>query len=423
MKWLIIVFLFLINSPLCLASEVYVGEVEGVVDPVVAQHVSKLISRAEEKDAVAVVLVIDTPGGLDKSMRTAIKDVLNSRVPVVGFVSPRGARAASAGSFILLSTHVAAMSSGTNVGAAHPVGISVSGEAGAVEDKVTQDAAAYMRSIAKSRGRNVSLAESFVLESRSVTADEALINGVIDIVASDLESLLEGLDGRRVKLDSGEVTLETSEAEVVFMPLSSREEFLHRISNPNIAYLLFMAGLYGIIFELSSPGAILPGVVGVICLPLALWSFQAISVSAAGLALIIFGIALFLLDIKVPSHGLLSFGGLGAFVLGSLMLVDVESEPFVRISYWTIGSVALVTAAFFTIAVTKVIKAMKDKSATGMEGMVGLTGEAESELSPEGTVYVHGELWEARAREGRIAKNRKVKVVDVKNLTLVVEEV
>ncbi len=423
MRWLIIVLFLLINSALCSASEIYVAEVSGVIDPVLAEYVSKTISQAETHGASAVVLIIDTPGGLDTSMRTMIQRILSSEVPVVGYVYPKGARAASAGSFILLSTHIAAMSPGTNLGAAHPVGISITGEASAVEEKVTQDAAAYMRTIAQLRGRNISLAESFVLESRSITEEEALEGGGIDVIADTLEGLLESIDGRMVELESGKVTLETSGARVVYVPLSSRENFLHKISDPNIAYLLFMAGIYGIIFELSNPGALLPGIVGVICLLMALWSFQAISISSAGLILIIFGILLFLLEIKVTSQGLLSIGGIISLVLGSLMLIDVEKEPFIRISYWSIGSVALITALFFTFVVAEVVRAMKRKPVTGKEGMLGLTGVARTDLSPEGTVFIRSEVWQARAKEGRIEKNRKVKVVGMENLTLIVEEV
>lgn len=417
-----IAVLLLISSALCSGSEVYVGEVNGMIDPVVSQYVSGVINQAENANATAVVLVIDTPGGLDKSMRSIIKTVLASRVPVVGYVYPRGARAASAGSFILLATQIAAMSPGTNLGAAHPVRMSLTGET-TVENKITQDAAAYMRAIAQLNGRNVSLAESFVLKSKSITEKEALKDGVINVVAGNIGELLNKINGKTVKLESGNVTLETSHANIVRVPMSTSENFLHSISNPNIAYLLFIAGIFGIIFELSSPGAIFPGVVGVICLLIALWSFQTISINYAGLILILFGFFLFLLEIKINSFGLLSIGGVISLVLGSLMLINVSKEPFISISYWSIGSVTLITALFFTFVIAKTAAAMIKKPETGKEGMLELIGETKTELSLEGLVFIHGELWKARTKNEKIERGRKVKVVGMENLTLIVKEV
>ncbi|NOZ77005.1 MAG: nodulation protein NfeD [Euryarchaeota archaeon] len=395
-------------------------KVEGVIDPVVKDYVKRGLREAEAGGAEAVVIQLDTPGGLDSSMRSVVKDILDSGVPVVTYVHPRGARAASAGSFILVAGHVAAMTPQTNVGAAHPVNM---GTGEAVSEKITNDAAAYMESLAEGRGRNATLARSFVTNSTSITESRALEAGIIDIIAPDLDSLLVELDGMTVETSAGERTLRTRGAEVVELPMDAREEFFHTISNPNVAYILFLAGLYGIIFELSSPGAVLPGVVGGICILLALWSFQALSISAAGLALIIFAVVLLLLETQTPSHGVLALGGVTALFLGSLMLMDAEKEPFVRISLDIIVLATGVTAAFVLLAVGLVVKARRRRPATGREGMVGETGRALTDLDPEGTVFVHGERWQARAREGYIQKDKKVKVVDVEKLTLVVEEV
>ena len=411
---------FLINSAHAEGGEVIVVEVNGIIDPVVKDYVARGIEQAEEQGAEAIILEIDTPGGLDASMRSIIQDILDSRIPVVAYVYPRGARAASAGSFILVASHAAAMAPGTNVGAAHPVAI---GGEGAVSEKVVNDARAYMRSLAELRGRNISVAESFVVESVSLSASEAQEQGIIDLVAANYGELLFRLDGMEVELRGEKKVLRTRDAEVVRLPMSTRESLLHRISDPNIAYLLFLIGMYGIILELSNPGAILPGVVGGISLIMALWSFQALSVSATGVVLILFAIILFIAELKVPSHGILTAGGIASLLLGSLMLIDAEKEPFVTISIKLILSATAFTALFFVFALGLVIKAMRREPTTGKGAMLGLVGVAKTNLSPEGYVFVRGELWRARVKQGSISKDKKIKVVDVDNLTLVVEEV
>jgi membrane-bound serine protease (ClpP class) len=416
----ILIVLFLLNSASAAGEKVFVIKVEGVIDPITSEYVERSIKTAESAGAEALIIQMDTPGGLDASMRSIIKNILESKVPVVVYVYPRGARAASAGSFILISSHIAAMSPGTNVGAAHPVAL---GGETPVSEKITNDAAAYIRSLAEERGRNPELAESFVRNSTSITAREALEQGIIEIIAEDYSSLLNSLNGREVETKDGNKTLHTAEAEIEVIPLSPREEFLHILSDPNIAYILFIAGFYGIIFELSNPGAILPGIVGGICILLALWSFQALSISAVGVALIVFALLLFLAETQVPSHGLLAVGGTISLLLGSIMLIDIEKEPFLRISYEIIITATLITALFFAVAVSLIVKTHKKKPITGAEGMIGLTGEVKEDLSPEGEVFVHGELWRARAKEGEIKRGKKVKVVGVENLILIVEEV
>jgi membrane-bound serine protease (ClpP class) len=413
-------FFLLINSAHAEGGEVIVVEVEGVIDPVVKDYVARAIVQAEEQGAEALILEMNTPGGLDASMRSIIQDILDSRVPVVAYVYPRGARAASAGSFILVASHLAAMSPGTNVGAAHPVAM---GGEGAVSEKVVNDARAYMRSLAELRGRNVRVAESFVVTSESLSASEALGLGIIDLVAADYEDLLSRMDGMEVEIKGKAKVLRTRDAEIVRIPMSMRENFLHKISDPNIAYILFLVGIYGIIMELSNPGAILPGVVGVIAIIMALWSFQALSVSATGLALILFAVLLLIAETQVPSYGILTAGGIISFLLGSLMLIDAEKEPFVAISLKLIASATAFTALFFAFALGLAIKAMRRKPKTGKEAMLGMVGVAKTNLSPEGYVFVRGELWRAVAKHGSIPKDKKVKVVDVDNLTLIVEEV
>ncbi len=419
--FLCILLLLLVPDAYAAGDTVYVLKVEGMIDSVMSDYVERGIMKAESTGAQAIIIQIDTPGGLDAPMRDIMKDVLNSKVPVVVYVYPSGARAASAGSFILVSSHIAAMAPGTNVGAAHPVSVGM-GQVSTVSEKVTNDAAATMKSIAQKRGRNFTLAESFVRNSTSITANEALDHGIADIVAADYNDLLRQLDGREVETASGNVTLSTKAAEIEEIPLSPREDFLHILSDPNIAYILFIAGFYGLIFELSSPGAVLPGVVGGISILLALWSFQALTVSTAGLALIVFAILLFAAETQVSSHGVLAVGGVISLFLGSIFLIDAEKEPFVQISLNLILLVTLLTVLFFVIVIGFVIKAQKKRPTTGMDGMVGMIGVARSDVDPEGNVFVHGELWKARADKA-VRKDRKVKVVGMENLVLTVEEI
>jgi membrane-bound serine protease (ClpP class) len=417
----LMVLFFLVNYVQASSTTIYVLEVEGVIDPVVSGYVSKGIKLAEENGGEALVIQLDTPGGLDLAMREVIKEILESDVPIVVYVYPSGARAASAGSFIMMAAHVVAMAPGTNVGAAHPVAMGIGGT-GEVSDKVTNDAAAYMRSIAELKGRNVVVAEGFVYNSTSLTAKDAIGVGIVDIVADDYDSLLDELDGFSVKLSSGKKTIRTRDGVIRKLPMSAAEGFLHTISNPTIAYLLLLAGLYGIMFELQSPGAVLPGVIGGISILLALWAFQAISLSFTGIALIIFAIVLFIAELYTPTIGILAAGGILSFIIGSMMLINAEKEPYVRISLGIIISTALLTVLFFVFAVGLTIKTQRKRPATGAEGMIGLLGTAKTDLDPEGSIFVHGELWSARAASGTIAKEKRVKVMGVEDLTLLVEE-
>jgi len=420
--FIILTLLLFINYAQTPTNSVYVLEVEGVIDSVVSGYVSKGLAVATENNAEAIVIQMDTPGGLDLAMREIIKDILESDVPVVVYVYPGGARAASAGSFIMMASHVAAMAPGTNVGAAHPVAIGVGG-AGDVSEKIVNDAAAYMKSIAEKRKRDVDIAQGFVYNSTSITANDAKEKGIVDIVAEDYDTLLEELHGVSVEVPSGRKTLRTRGAVIKRVPMSVSENFLHTISNPTVAYILFLAGIYGIYFELQNPGAVLPGVLGGISILLALWAFQALSVSATGIGLIIFAIILFIAELYTPTMGILAAGGIISLILGSILLINAEKEPYVRISLSVILSTAVMSALFFLYVVGLTVKTQKKKPTTGVEGMVGSTGETKTKLDPDGSVFVHGELWQARAAVGSIPKGKKVKVVEAENLTLVVEEV
>jgi len=420
--FIILTLLLFINYAQTPTNSVYVLEVEGVIDSVVSGYVSKGLAVATENNAEAIVIQMDTPGGLDLAMREIIKDILESDVPVVVYVYPGGARAASAGSFIMMASHVAAMAPGTNVGAAHPVAIGVGG-AGDVSEKIVNDAAAYMKSIAEKRKRDVDIAQGFVYNSTSITANDAKEKGIVDIVAEDYDTLLEELHGVSVDVPSGRKTLRTRGAVIKRVPMSVSENFLHTISNPTVAYILFLAGIYGIYFELQNPGAVLPGVLGGISILLALWAFQALSVSATGIGLIIFAIILFIAELYTPTMGILAAGGIISLILGSILLINAEKEPYVRISLSVILSTAVMSALFFLYVVGLTVKTQKKKPTTGVEGMVGSTGETKTKLDPDGSVFVHGELWQARAAVGSIPKGKKVKVVEAENLTLVVEEV
>ncbi len=416
----LILVVFSIMSLSSVHALVIKAEIKGVIDTVTADYIENVYKKARELNAEAIIIEMDTPGGLDQSMRKIIKIILNSDIPFIVYVHPEGARAASAGSFILVASHLACMSPGTNVGAAHPVAV---GGEGKVSEKIVNDAMKYMQSLAERRGRNVSLAVSFVVNSTSITASEALKYGIIDCIADNYDELLEKLDNRTVEVKGKNVTLEIAKDVIEPIEMSAREKFLHIISDPNIAYILLMLGIYGIIFELANPGAILPGIFGAICLILAFWSFHMISVNAAGVALIILAIILLIAELFTPTHGLLTAGGIISLVLGSLMLIDVEEAKFVTMSWEIIAVAAVVTVGFFVLAVGLAVKAHKRKPETGAEGMIGLEGIAKEDIDPEGMVMIKGELWRAVAKDKPIKKGKKIRVVEVRDLTLVVEEI
>ncbi len=400
---------------------VHVLKLNGVINPVSAKFIIESLTTAQEQGAECFVIELDTPGGLMESMRQIIKEILAAKIPVVVYVYPSGSRAASAGVFITYAAHIAAMTPGTNIGAAHPVTIGGQADTSStMMDKITNDAAAYIRTLAEKRHRNVEWAEKAVRESVSITEKEALKLKVIDLIAPTLDSLLTLLDGKEIEIDDKPVVLHTQDAKIVTIEMNWRFRILDRISDPNIAYILLLLGIYGIFFELSNPGAILPGIVGVIFLILAFFAMQTLPINYAGLLLILFAIVLFLLEIKITSYGLLSIGGVISMILGSLMLFETP-EPFFRVSLSVIIPAVLTTLAFFLFAVGLGLRAQQRKPTTGAQGIVGEIGMAIERLAPEGQIKIHGEIWRATTDQP-IDANQKVVVKRVLNgLVLEVE--
>lgn len=405
------------------APRVAVMQLKGVINPVVAQYLARGISTAQREGAVALVIQLDTPGGLESSMREINQVIINSPVPVVVYVAPPGARAASAGLFIAMAAHVAAMAPGTNIGSATPVTLGgpqgTGGNDDAMRRKVTNDAAAYIRGLANQRGRNAEWAEKAVREAVNASAKEALDLRVVDLLADDLPSLLRALDGREVSLASGKVVLRTQGAQLLRLEMNPFERLLHTISDPTIAYILLIVGINGLIYELASPGAILPGVVGVIALLLAFYALGTLPVNLAGLALIILAFGLLLAELKVQSHGILTVGGIVSLLLGSVMLINPDT-PYLGISPVAIATVVLFTAGFFALALEAVVRAHRRKVDTGREGLVGALAEARTDLDPTGMVFVHGERWMARSEGNPVSAGQWVRVTQVEGLRLTV---
>ncbi len=415
---------FFLSSPLALAQQgehVDVITVKGVIDPFTAQYVGRGIDIAQGDGAQCLIIQLDTPGGADTSMRVIVQKMLNSSVPTVVYVSPGGARAGSAGVFITLAANIAAMAPGTNIGAAHPVDIT-GAITGTMGEKVTSDAAAYVRAIAEERGRNAEWAEKAVRESASIIAREAVEYQVADLIADDLTDLLDKIDGREVLTAAGPVTLRTRGAPVRTISMNFAENFLHVIVDPNIAYLLLSIGTLALTAEFYHPGAILPGVTGAICLILAFVAFGSLPVNWGGVALIVLAVVLFIVDIKVAGF-MLSVGGAIAFVLGSLMLFSPFAPPSPTMPRLTVSwpLIALMTASitsFFLFAVSAGIRAQRARAASGIESLIGATGTAASDLDPWGTVQVGSELWSAIAEEGPIRKGEQVRVVGTEGVRL-----
>ena len=391
--------------------------VDGAIQPISAQVISQAIDRAEREKREAVVIVLDTPGGLDTAMREIVKRILVSEVPVVVYVAPPGSRAASAGTFIAYAAHVSAMAPGTAIGAATPVSLGGGGMDSTMAHKVQNDAVSYIRSLAAQRGRNMDWAEKAVRQGGSLPEDEAVKMHVVDLLARDMTDLLNKIDGRKVTVGGLTRTLHTKDAERHAVGASWRQRFLGRIIDPNVAYILFILGFYGLLFELSNPGAILPGIVGGICILLAFLAFQALPVNLTGVFLILFSMLLFLVDVKVQSHGLLTVGGIVALVLGSLVLTSGDGGVM-RISLSVILTVTVVTVLFFAFVVGAGYRALRRKPVTGREGLLGERGVAVTDLGTrEGKVFVHGAYWAAEADE-RIEKGAPVAVDRVDGLRL-----
>ena len=390
--------------------------IEGVISPVTLRLVETAIERASTQHAQALVILLDTPGGLERSTRAIVQRILNAEIPVVVYVAPTGARAASAGVFITLAASVAAMAPATNIGAAHPVALGGGVDKESMR-KVENDSAAFIRTIALERGRNADWAEKAVRESVSITEREAVKLRVVDLIADSLSDLLEKIDGRTVKTGKGEVILATRGASARAIEIGLRDRLLNVITDPNVAYVLMMLGMLGLFFELSNPGVILPGIIGGISLILAFFAMQSLPVNYAGLLLILFAIVLFVAEIKIVSHGVLAIGGIVSMALGSLMLFDAPEAGF-RIAGWVIAPVVAITAGVFLFVIGAGVRALTRRPMLGAAGMVGEVGVARGPLAPEGQVAVHGEIWRAVADQDSVPDGAPVRVVDVQGLTL-----
>ncbi len=410
-------------------SQVFVIRWDGPITPITADYIDRTLTKAERQGAILFVIELNTPGGLAESMRKIIQRMEASPVPVAVYVYPPGGRAASAGAIITVASDIAVMAPGTNIGAAHPV--QLGGTPGAeqkdkdqkdvLQEKVLQDMLAFVRSIAKKKGRNVEVVEKMVKESLSLTAEEALEKGVIDFIAVDLKDLLTKVKGKKVKKLGREIVLNTENVQVTHLEPNFKEELLKIITNPTVAYLLLMIGFYGIFFELYNPGAVIPGVVGAISLLLGLYGLAMIDMNWLGLLLIILGILLFVLELITPTFGALAVGGIISLALGSLFLIDPES-PYGEIPKSVIATVVFASALFFLIAGRFGLKAQKRKKLTGAEGMIGEEGEAITDFkNGKGKVLVHGEIWNAMSEQD-IRKGDTVRVVGLKGLKLIVEK-
>jgi membrane-bound serine protease (ClpP class) len=402
------------------AKQIYVIRINGAINPPVAGFIKESIEKTRQKSGEALVVLLDTPGGLDTSMRDIVKNIMDASVPVVVYVSPSGARAASAGSIILMASHIAAMAPGTNVGAAHPVTIGKDKPDKTMMKKVENDAVAYSRSIAMKKGRNVEWAEKAVVESASIAANGALENNVIDVVANSMDELLAKIDGRTVETKTGKVTLKTKGMKTSEIEMPFKYRFLSYISDPNVAYLLMMLGMIGIFFEIYSPGAIFPGVAGSISIILALYAFSTIPINIAGVALIVLGIIFFILEVTIISHGALGIAGVISIVIGSIMLIDDPSGLF-ALSWKSIVTVAAAFGIFVFGVLTYAVKAQIAKVKTGREGFIGETGIAKTDIIGKGKVSVHGELWNAKSA-APVKAGEEVIVTNVEKLTIEVKK-
>ncbi len=424
MKNFILYFTFIFIFPLTAKSQnVVVMKVEGVINQVSASFIQEGIKNAFRQEAQCLVIELNTPGGVLEPTRSIVSSILSSPLPIIVYVYPSGAHAGSAGVFITLAADIAAMAPGTNIGAAHPV--TLFGQSDSIMSaKATNDAAAFIRSIAEKRNRNLQWSEEAVRSSLSITATQALENNVIDIIAVNEKELLTSLNGRSVELTTGKVTLQTINSQITYIEMDPLDKMLDVINNPNIAYILLLLGLFGILFEFFNPGVILPGTVGIISLILAFYAMQTLPINYAGLALIVFAVVLFIVEIKVASQGILAVGGIVSLLIGSILLFQASSSlDMVKISMSIIISATAITSALFLFAIGMGLKAQRLKPATGTEILIGGLGESFQDLDPSGQVEINGEVWNAESLNGLIKRGEKVKVKGIRGLTLLVERI
>lgn len=416
----------LISLSVLLGAEVVRLDISGPINSITQEYVENAFDQIEEKvNAELIVLVLDTPGGLDSSMRAIIKRILNSPRPVVVYVSPKGARAASAGLFITVSAHIAAMAPGTNMGAAHPVSAMGGKVSDEMNEKITNDAVAYLESIADEKQRNLTLVAKAIRESKSYTAETCLKEGLIDIIARDMDHLLEQIDGRSIRSSRDrEMVINLTSRQVVSIEMSGRQRFLKTITNPNIAYFLLILGLAGLYIEFTHPGGIIPGVLGGICLLLAFLAFQVLPINYIGIFLILLSIGLFIAEIKVAGFGILGVGGIISFFLGSMMLINAKI-PEMRPAFSIIITLSICFGVIVLFLTYKVIESMKRKPSTGQEWMIGGLAEVKKTITGNsGKVFMRGELWDARSMAGeRIPLNSRVKVKRMEGFILYVTKV
>ena len=421
-KTIFLVLFLMLSYAASVSKTVTVITIDGGIGPATAMYIRNGLDDAIESNSKALIIKLNTPGGLLESTRNIASYLLDSEIPVIVYVAPGGARAGSAGVFITLAGHIAAMAPGTNIGAAHPVGLGGTSDTTVMGQKVENDAAAFVRTIAQKRNKNADWAERAVRESISSTENEAYEEGVIDYIANDMKELLRLCEGHLIKIDKKEFQLEVKDAKIVYRDMNWKEAFLSFISNPNIAYILMLVGVYGIFFEFKSPGSIFPGTLGGISILLAAYSLQMMPINYVGLALIVLGILLFILEIFIISYGMLSVGGVISFAIGSIMLIDSPHE-FMRISMGLIITASIITAILLGIIIYYAIKAQKVQKVTGEFTIIGDTGIARTNISPglPGKVHIQGEIWQAVSDEIILA-NTEVIVTDVKSMVITVRK-
>ncbi|WP_457643278.1 NfeD family protein [Persephonella sp.] len=415
-----LIFLFFVLTSFSY-GEVVVANWNDPVSPVMADYIKRVVEKAEKENAKLVVIRLDTPGGLESAMRDVVKTIMNTHIPVAVYVAPAGARAASAGAIITISADIAVMAPSTNIGSASPVQMTGREMDETMKRKIVNDMVAFVRSIAKEKGRNPEVVEKMITQSLNLSAEEALKKGVIDFIASDINQLIEKVSGKEIKKKNAVIKIDLKKDEkIVYVEKDFREKLLTILANPTLAYLLLMIGFYGIFFELYNPGSVIPGVIGAISILLALYALNAIDVNWLGVLLIMLGILFFILELITPTFGALAVSGVIALLIGSIILIDPHS-PYGDIPLKVIVPVVLFSSAFFLAVAYLGLKAQTRKTATGKEGMIGKRGTAETDIDPKGKVFVEGELWDAYSDEP-IKKGDEVEIVAVEGLRLKVRK-